>query len=535
MKVLLFSPFSSIWTHSLLENQLLKLLPKSQGFEKIVVNCGSVYPDYCTSRLHAGLSLESADVDKLNICNRCSFNANILESDGQKLIIRMKDYMQKEDYGTAKKAVQEIDFDKIKENSFRGFKIGGTSLYELILTNKKRNLELKEDEKNLFKTYIYNSVLTLIVAERILMDVKPDCVIIYNPQYAIPSAFAMMAESMNTKIYYIQGVSNLREIQSTLSIFDWPKLRDKGSPAREYWSSRAKFMNKSFKKRVTKHFENIEKATSGWVYSSKKSDRSTREFFQIRKNEKIILAILSSNDEYFAAYVAGMREYVPKNKVLVYETQIEWIKNLIDKTKKMENVVLIIRIHPRELPNKREQVVSEQLDLLNKFFQPIPNHVRLDHPNLRFSLMDHFAEVDVVTVSWSSTAMEALYRGIPVVAYDERLPNYPPDLYFSGKTEDTYYSNLEKALAMERKRISNDAVIEWLAFSQLYGAVRLGGRWLDRSLLKFPSFHGFIPRLVLYFFSDSIKKIESFIPPIKKDQKKLIKLILERKDSFYEQ
>ena len=92
------------------------------------------------------------------------------------------------------------------------------------------------------------------------------------------------------------------------------------------------------------------------------------EYYKIPKNSKILLATMSSYDEVFSAFVINK---FPKSKYVstVYKNQFEWILDTINFVSTIENVYLIVRVHPRTFSNKRENVISkESNDLINIFY-----------------------------------------------------------------------------------------------------------------------------------------------------------------------
>ena len=107
--------------------------------------------------------------------------------------------------------------------------------------------------------------------------------------------------------------------------------------------------------------------------------------------------------------------------------------------------VLVIRVHPREFPNKREGVLSDHAGLLRRrsrscrttpgqlaHGERIPLRSGHDHGRVRQRLVER-RKGDVLL-------------GIPVVLYSPQLVLYPPSLNYVGTTKMEYFSQIERAL-----------------------------------------------------------------------------------------
>jgi CDP-glycerol glycerophosphotransferase (TagB/SpsB family) len=110
------------------------------------------------------------------------------------------------------------------------------------------------------------------------------------------------------------------------------------------------------------------------------------------------------------------------------------------------NLFLIIRVHPREFPNKREDVKSEHAEILECFFKNLPENVRVNWPKDNISIYDLAQETDVFLNAWSSVGVEMSLLGIPVVIYSKDLVLYPHQLNYLGKNRKGYFTKIELAL-----------------------------------------------------------------------------------------
>jgi hypothetical protein len=97
-------------------------------------------------------------------------------------------------------------------------------------------------------------------------------------------------------------------------------------------------------------------------------------------------------------------------------------------------------------PNKRESKTSPSASSLEMFLQNVPESVTVNMPSDDLSLYDLAGIVDVVVNATSTTGLELLTLGIPVVNHcPENLFAYPAEFNYTGITAETYAAAILKA------------------------------------------------------------------------------------------
>jgi CDP-glycerol glycerophosphotransferase (TagB/SpsB family) len=151
----------------------------------------------------------------------------------------------------------------------------------------------------------------------------------------------------------------------------------------------------------------------------------------------------------------------------------------------MKDVYLIVRPHPREYPNKRENVKAVIPDRRIKIFQNLPHNVLVDSPILKFPLENHFQSVDVLTTGWSSVGLDWQIRGKPTVTYDGNLTWYPPETHYSGTSVEEYFHNLMSVVAGEHvlNNTHTRNAISWYCFSNFKKSTRIASSLFDEKIV----------------------------------------------------
>ena len=262
-----------------------------------------------------------------------------------------------------------------------------------------------------------------------------------------------------------------------MRVWDW-EVHKLVNPALTYWNrSEDHPVTQNSADLVTRHFEQLLSGQHFAVFSVPYAGMSgVRQRWDIKANQKILLMTLSSYDEAFAALLI---DGFPLKKVFsdVFCTQAEWVNATMEWVAHRPDLFLVIRVHPRDFPNKRESVRSEQSFRLESLLQAVPSNVHVNWPAEGVSLYELLEDTDAVLTGWSVTAMEALVLGIPVVTYDANLPSYPSDIHYTGRSAAEFYANIDRALANGWSFENAVNGFRWLAYNYVTCTVTVSGRF----------------------------------------------------------
>lgn len=471
MKILFYSLNAALWLHALPENRLVRELVAA-GHEVTYVTCGSCFPQHCTSMSASGIKLDDAQEKKDAVCASCMRNAGILARSNRADHLELRDFVTDKDHAACREIADALSAETYLDFQFMGIDVGRLASYELFLKYKKMSPELAPEQWDYCKLYIKNCLISLLGFSRLFQAKKPDVVFFYSPQYGINGVCAQFAENEGSAAYFMEGSSSNVERYSALRLWRW-SAHGLVNPALDYWSEAGTLDTEDIG-RLRGHFRELVSGKSFAVYSSPAIGKSAsmRAKLDIPAGKKILLMTLSSFDEAYAAYIIG-RFPDSKVKSSVFKDQFEWVKNTIAHLAGRTDVVIVVRVHPRDFPNKREATQSEQAAVWMNLFVDAPENVRINWPEDQLSLYDILREIDVVLTGWSATGVEALALGIPVVTYDARLPSYPREIHFTGDSRAEYFANIDRALAAGRQFSYADGAFRWLGLSFSRGTLRI--------------------------------------------------------------
>ncbi|EQA46939.1 capsule polysaccharide biosynthesis domain protein [Leptospira broomii serovar Hurstbridge str. 5399] len=442
MKILFFAPHSAIWVHSFPEALIAESLQKL-GHEIVYITCDSLYNEYCTVMSSLGMDQESSMDSKSSACNNCHARRKLLYTRfkfreieiGKKITAEEREFIS---------SLSKGNFSELLDYTREGIPLGRISLYELLLQTKKGNLSFSPKEEDFYRIAFRNALHTHIAAERILVEERPDVLFVYNSLYVVNHSFAKSAEAKGIPFYFLHAGENISDRLSRMIIFKGYTFEYRKELVKYWPSYREKSISPEAVLNVGNHFFELLRGNHFLVYSSNLSESvSIRKAFKIPEGCKIVSATMSSNDERFASACAGVSI---KDTNVTFANQAEWIRSTIEYFKTRYDNYLIIRVHPREFPNKRDSVKSQHARELEKLLQDLPKNVKINWPEDNISLYDLAKETDVFLNAWSSVGEEMTLLGIPVLLYSPDLILYPEDLNITCINEKNYFEKLDEAL-----------------------------------------------------------------------------------------
>lgn len=445
MNLLFFTPHAALWSHTAPEAYLARALAEC-GHRIRYLTCGRAQT-YCAPmtahHLAPGCDPELSE----RVCTDCQAGANAISRAYHFPLDALARYLNADDLANFDAMAVAAVATKSLDTEYLGVRVGRVALYEFTLAHKKMSIELTELQWREYQIYLANALRTLQGFARYLEEHCPDSILTFSPQYSNINSCMQYAINQGVKVLFIESGTNLAHRLGTMRVWDW-KVHKLVNPALTYWDRGAlNPVTPASAAKVTEHFEQLLSGKHFAVFSAPFVGSSgIRQRWKVAPEQKMLLMTLSSYDE---AYAALLIDAFPYKKVFsdVFRTQAEWVKASIDWITKRPDLFLVIRVHPRDFPNKRETVRSEQSFQLEELLKFVPPNVHVNWPTDDISLYELLEDTDVLLTGWSVTAMEALVLGIPVVTYDANLPSYPRDVQYTGRSEAEYYANIDRALA----------------------------------------------------------------------------------------
>jgi hypothetical protein len=444
LKILFFAPHTAVWIHAFPE-ALAAEAARQGGHEIIYVGCGGLLSSHCVAMSAFKVPFEAARADKERICSLCRKNEAIIRGRFGFAGPDLTGLANADDLRFAEELLASTAQEKYFDVVLDGVEAGRMALYEILIQIKKGTLDLAPGEWLRYRASLKNAIVVLKVAQRLFDEHRPDRVVVYNALYSVNRVICRLAELRGVPQYYLHAGDNLSKRLQTLVLARnhafhyyeylrgsiWPRWRERPCSPQAMRSS-------------SNHLLEVARGRSAWAYSAaSKPGVDIRKIFGIREDQRIICASMSSDDERFSGEIAGV---LPSLDGLLFPKQVDWIRALIDYVVDRKDLFLVVRVHPREFPNKREGVLSEHAKTLEGAFATLPGNVKVNWPADDISLFDLANVTDVFANGWSSAGKEMAWLGLPVVLYSNNLTLYPADLNYVGTTLSDYYRQIDRAL-----------------------------------------------------------------------------------------
>ncbi|MGH8547155.1 MAG: hypothetical protein ACRERU_00830 [Methylococcales bacterium] len=463
---LFFAPHSHIWLHAYPEALVAEAL--AQHNVKIhYVTCDKALASWCVAMEAVGETESATESAKDAICAKCVQNKDVLLKHFAFEHSSLNSYLSDKDQKRISSILESVSQNQVFDFQIDGLDVGRAALYNLIL-NRKKNFELgfTNEEWHAFLKHFRSSLVSFFAGKNLLVQQKPDFVIFYSSSYSINLVVRLQAERLRIPCFSIYAGSNwanrLKKIHiSTTDSFDATKMR------LDLWQRTYHALPATIESlQSTLLFQKaLLGGTNSMVYgggNKRVYAEEVRQKWGIPSQKKILLMATSSSDELLAAQTI---KAIPSNLIMAFRNQIDWIAETIKFVSLRDDLVLVIRIHPRELPNRREPIASEHSIRLQKLLQDVPSNVRVNWPDDGMSLYDWLDAVDLGLTSWSSSGKEFALWGIPNLSYTNEISFYPKqELGFVGETREEYFRQIDAALKQGWSEQRIYRAYRWVAY-----------------------------------------------------------------------
>ena len=471
MKIVFFAPHAAIWVHAFPEALVAETLAQ-QGHELVYVTCGGTFGTHCIAMSAYRCTHDAPAEHKAEICGRCNLNRDVLRREFGFRSYDIASLLTPADVTEAEHALAAVTQDNFLEVQLHGVEYGRAALSSFLLVHKKMQLRFVPHEWRILQGEMRNTLLSLIAARKVFAQEKPDRLFLYSPGYSVNLAWARLAEQHGIPQYYIQAGNNLSDrlkkmtfarglFWQALMIEAWPRFRDIPCDERT-----ARY--------VADHFVELFRGQSVISYSLGRAASAGIDIgrrYGVRAEQKLLVATMSSYDELMAGEITGQ---MPKLDRGAFQTQAEWMRALLRFVSKREDLFLLIRVHPREFPNRRDNVKSQHAAELEKIFAELPPNARVNWPGDGISLYHLMEEMDVCLNAWSSVGKEMATLGIPVVVYSRETCFYTPDINYVASDAAEYFRLIDVALRDGWRMENLRAGFRWFALEDLYARIDLG-------------------------------------------------------------
>lgn len=470
--VVFFAPYAGIWPHAYPEALVASAL-KQAGENIVYAVCDGMFADGCVVMTAHRLTPSSPKAQREAICQMCRKRRDVLVAGLGATMVKLDDFLPLAERERIANVASTVEPEQIVDFVADGQNVGRIALHETIIHFKLTSLEeMKADSLADFRFRLMHVMFSLHATQAMLRTTTPDRIVAYNTNVSTNYVMMLEAERSGVPTFGLHAGGNMDNRFASLYVFrknmallykDW-MARFESEWAALPTTARGIEL-------ATRHFLALTSGKTLWVYSEPKKNSyfDARAHYGVQSGQKLILATLSSYDELYSSQMTGLIA----SPELMFSTQVEWMQELIDHVAKRTDLFLVIRVHPRELPNLRDKIHSNHAKRLAVALANLPPNVKVNWPEERISLYDLLPHVDVGLNGWSSTGKEMALLGIPVVIFTGEILFYPASLNILASTKAEYFTLIDDACkaAWSFERIRQ--VFRWLAVEYTLGTINI--------------------------------------------------------------
>lgn len=446
-QLIIFSPFSNIWDHTFPEALVASGLRK-EGWDVSYINCDGLLSFHCVAMSAASIDEHANQSQKDQICKACHKRRNLSNNHFGFENQNIEAYITSEITAQVQNIIAEVTPSNWTEVSIDDVPLGRYAIYEMWLNNKLVSTEIPKDLWPVYVGQLTNTLNVYLAAKRLFENADAKAAIVYNDHYSVNHAFVAAASKYGVDAYSIHGGWHMLHRAESLSMMKSSYTMADIFKSNGWKAFRSKPIDSKTVDLVSSHFDGLWAANSAFAYSSglEGTDPETiRAKFEISSEKKVLLASMSSEDEISGVELIGVVPKTSKSKSLFLD-QISWIKFLIRFAKENQHFHLIIRLHPRMFPNKREQKLSPVVAELMSLRDISPSNVSFNIPQDQVGLYDLAQIVDVSLNYKSSVGAEMMALGIPVVVpSNTNFYTYPDELNKTANSIEEFESLINEA------------------------------------------------------------------------------------------
>jgi hypothetical protein len=466
-----FSPFANIWEHSFPEALIAESFA-GKDIDVVAVRCGTMLQGHCVAMSAAGVQFDDPLAVRQQVCAACMKRRDLITNEMGIPALIMDAWVRREDRDETERLIASVTPSSWTELHVDGIALGRYAVYEMWLNNKLVSTGLDHEMWELYQTQLRNTLLTYFAARRILAEQKPDAVIVYNDHYSVNHAFCAAAEKAGIPSYTVHGGHHMIRRSETIMMFSSNHTMENVFGSAAWKAYQQAPIGHAEVDLVGGHFDGLLQANSAFAYSSKFEGTGPAELrskLGISPDRQVLLAAMSSEDE-----LIGVRliDAIPStiDQVSLFEDQFEWVDYLFHYAEENPGIHLVLRLHPRMFPNKREQVMSPVVSRILALREHAPDNVTFNMPSDGVGLYDLMQVVDVLLNFRSSVGAELAALGIPVVnPANADFYTYPSDINRVGHTLPEFRRLIDEALAEGWSLENSRRAFRWYAF--LFGRV----------------------------------------------------------------
>lgn len=399
-----------------------------------ILGCSGNLRPLCAAMLPRSLDMASSRREREQACRSCRGAKAAAKRQLDLTWVEMSVFETNQDQHVANEVCKSVTFSNYLDVEFDGIPVGRYATYIPHLSSKGAKLTQVPLLWDHYLAELASVVKVILMSNRAFDSLSPAAVLTSNHAYGTHRAFLTVARKRGIQAWGMASGALLPGRANSLVVFPEELSSQTVSLSRAANESVKSPLTDFELSLIEGHMRALRGGTDPWVYSSASSGKSPaqlRNLLGIRSSSPVVTVLLASPDEMESAIVANIEFRVGEYAGNVNPQ--EFLEAVLDCARQLPDVDFVVRIHPRMIANKRESVTSPGLVPLLERLASTPDNLRVCHPDMKVSLYDNILISDSAINYTSTSGLEFMSLGLPVVHVDDmRLGVYPASLGVSA-------------------------------------------------------------------------------------------------------
>ncbi|MCB0321153.1 MAG: hypothetical protein KDD60_09520, partial [Bdellovibrionales bacterium] len=447
--ILIFTPDAAVLPHFVAMCLLGKTL-QELGYKVLLTRCDASFHRCPVTDMYSA-PYQMSDQERIaNFCAGCTqITEHLARSYGLETV-SLRSHLTESDYHNVQETIQHAHgkFDTLE---FDGFPFGKIGLADFSLVTKQVSYEDLSGEMLLAaQQYVETGMLSYLAVKEIAKKHNIKRICIFNV-YSMQLGAAMAGRALNIPIISATQAAHhdidrrrLVLIPRVYTSRPWVEMINDWYRWRDLPIEGACVLD------IAEDGLERELGLGGQHYSPSRSRQQPDLFslLQLDPKRKLLVAFPSSLDELVSLTHVNRAFSDPDPVTAIpFADQLEWIEELINYVEASDDLQLVVRFHPREGKNHREQRISEALGRSKAKFSGSFRNTRIIWPEEKISSYDLAEIADIALTSWSTIGPELARRGVPVLTSFRHFTIPDDDFHqWGGCTPAEYFETLRALL-----------------------------------------------------------------------------------------
>ena len=428
-RVVLFAPEARLWPSYRLQLSLIDAW-QSMGASVRVLGCEGLFDDLCPVMLASHVGPSATKRERAYFCRECTSVASLgerhLPFDYESLDVHVSAGIRQQ-VDALMAQVTPANWQSIE---WEGIPFGRYASYLSMLTYKTHDVTKSPEAWQAYLIDLRNSLVTYLACDRLVAEYEPSHALVYDRLYPAHRAFLLAMRKHGVPATGVTGGAFIPRRYDSMVFHPYVHASQTLVDSTNVRAALDSQMTQEEVSDVAAQICHLIVGNDPWVYSTNVSARTpveVREALNLPPEGPVGVVLVGSPDETRSSLLVDAE--FDRTEGAGVSDVVEFVSVCVAAAGLATDIHIVIRLHPRLAANKRERVTSPDLEAIRSVLSDLPANVVVNSPGDGVGLHDVMRIANFGVNHGSTSGLEFLAFGLPVIHVDpHRLNAYPPTL-----------------------------------------------------------------------------------------------------------